>query len=55
MNIQVYGKNAVRATLEADNAKILFTLKRLEKDELVAMARKKGIPVKFVEEKDVLL
>lgn len=51
MNIQVYGKNAVRATLEADNAKTLFTLKRLEKDELVAMARKKGIPVKFVEEK----
>ena len=53
MNIQVYGKNAVRATLEADNAKILFTLKRLEKDELVAMARKKGIPVKFVEEKEL--
>lgn len=53
MNIQVYGKNAVRATLEADNAKTLFTLKRLEKDELVAMARKKGIPVKFVEEKEL--
>lgn len=53
MNIQVYGKNAVRATLEANNAKTLFTLKRLEKDELVAIARKKGIPVKFVSDNDL--
>ncbi len=53
MNIQVYGKNAVRATLEANNAKALFTLKRLEKDELVAIARKKGIPVKFVSDNDL--
>lgn len=53
MNIQVYGKNAVRATLEADNAKTLFTLKRLEKDELVSLARKKNIPVKFVNDGDL--
>lgn len=53
MNIQVYGKNAVRATLEADNAKSLFTLKRLEKDELVELARKKKIPVKFVNDGDL--
>ncbi len=53
MSIQVYGKNAVRATLEADNAKTLFTLKRLEKDELVAIARKKGVPVKFVNDGDL--
>ena len=53
MNMQVYGKNAVRATLEAGNATTLYTLSRLEKDELVTLARKKNVPVKFVNDNEL--
>lgn len=53
MSMQVYGKNAVRATIEAGNGVTLYTLKRFESDELVSLARKKGVSVKFVNDNDL--
>lgn len=53
MIMQVYGKNAVRATIEAGNGITLYTIKRFENDELVSLARKKGVSVKFVNDGDL--
>ena len=53
MNLQVYGKNAVRASLEAGSVKVLYTLSRFENDDLVALARRKNIAVKFVSDNEL--
>lgn len=48
MSMQVYGKNAVKAALASKEAKILFTLKENANEELVTLAQKLNINVKFV-------
>ena len=53
MSLQVYGKNAVRASLEAGCVKVLYTLSRFENDDLVALARRKNIAVKFVSDNEL--
>lgn len=53
MNIQVYGKNAVRAALETHNALTLFTFERFKGEELVSLARSLNVPVKFVSDNEL--
>jgi 23S rRNA (guanosine2251-2'-O)-methyltransferase len=48
MDTFLFGRNAVRASLEAGNVKALCVASRFSGDEIVAIARKKDIPVRFM-------
>ncbi|MCQ2798905.1 MAG: 23S rRNA (guanosine(2251)-2'-O)-methyltransferase RlmB [Bacilli bacterium] len=49
----VYGRNAVRASIDACNVKTLYVARHLDGDKLVDYARKKKLDVKFVENNDL--
>lgn len=48
MSTLIYGKNAVRAAIEANHCQRLLTLERMAKDKILFLARKKGINVQFL-------
>lgn len=49
MSTIIYGRNAVRASIEAKRARKVIALKRLEKEKLISFARENGVDVQFVE------
>lgn len=49
----VYGRNAVRASIDACNVKTLYVARHLDGDKIVDIARKKKLEVKFVENNDL--
>jgi 23S rRNA (guanosine2251-2'-O)-methyltransferase len=50
MSTIIYGRNAVRASLDASRANILYASERLRDDDLVVLARKKNVDVRFATE-----
>ncbi|MCI2110985.1 MAG: 23S rRNA (guanosine(2251)-2'-O)-methyltransferase RlmB [Bacilli bacterium] len=48
MSTIIFGRNAVRASLETNRVRTLYAATRFQNDPFVALARKKNVPVKFV-------
>ena len=45
----IYGINSVRESLLSGNVSLLYTLERLSGHELVGLANKKGVEIKYVD------
>jgi len=53
MSTIIFGRNAVRATLEEDRVQTLFAATRFQNDEFVTLARKHNVSVKFVSDDEL--
>ncbi len=53
MSIQVFGKNAVRAALEANQAKTLYVPSRHSHSDIVLLAQGRKVPVKILPDKEL--
>ena len=53
MSTIIFGRNAVRATLEEDRVQTLFAATRFQNDAFVALARKHNVSVKFVSDDEL--